>query len=142
MKTRTLRWLICLLIGTGAAIGFQAFAQGQDDPVVRKIIELGTRDNQVMTWNDYASNRFGGRETGTNAYTDATQWAVWQFKQFGLDAQLDPQIQRAEREAEGRVQTHGTPPRRRRRPTSTASESTSSTRLRTTPESGSLSSAR
>ena len=25
-----------------------------------------------MTWNDYASNRFGGRETGTNAYTDAT----------------------------------------------------------------------
>jgi cyclophilin family peptidyl-prolyl cis-trans isomerase len=89
MKTRTLRWLICLLIGTGAAIGFQAFAQGQDDPVVRKIIELGTKDNQVMTWNDYASNRFGGRETGTNAYTDATQWAVWQFKQFGLDAQLE-----------------------------------------------------
>jgi len=89
MKTRTSRWLICLLIVAGAAIGFQAFAQGQDDPVVRKIIDLGTKDNQVMTWNDYASNRFGGRETGTNAYTDATQWAVWQFKQFGLQAELD-----------------------------------------------------
>jgi carboxypeptidase Q len=89
MKTRTLRWLIALSIIAGAAIGFQAFAQGQDDPVVRKIIELGSRDNRVMTWNDYASNRFGGRETGTNAYTDATQWAVWQFKQFGLDAQLE-----------------------------------------------------
>jgi len=73
----------------GAAIGFQALAQGQTDPVVARIIELGTRDNQVMTWNDFASNRFGGRETGTNAYTDATQWAVWQFKQFGLDAQLE-----------------------------------------------------
>ena len=42
-----------------------------------------------MTWNDYASNRFGGRETGTNAYTDATAWAVWQFKQWGLEAELD-----------------------------------------------------
>jgi len=89
MKTRTSRWLIYFAIVASAAIGFQALAQGQDDPVVRKIIELGTKDNQVMTWNDYASNRFGGRETGTNAYTDATQWLVWQFKQFGLDAQLE-----------------------------------------------------
>ena len=63
--------------------------QGQDDPVVQKIIQLGTTDNQVMTWNDYASNRFGGRETGTDAYTNATQWAVWQFKQWGIDAELD-----------------------------------------------------
>ncbi len=59
------------------------------DPVVQKIIQLGTTDNQVMKWNDYASNRFGGRETGTDAYTNATQWAVWQFKQFGVDAELD-----------------------------------------------------
>ncbi len=60
------------------------------DPVVAKIIELGTKDNQVMVWNDYASNRFGGRETGTNAYTDAADWAVWQFRQWGLEAELDP----------------------------------------------------
>ncbi len=72
-----------------SAIGLQLPAQSQDDPVVRKIIELGTNDNQVMSWNDYASNRFGGRETGTNAYTDATAWAVWQFRQWGLEAELD-----------------------------------------------------
>ena len=42
-----------------------------------------------MRWNDYASNRFGSRETGTNAYTDVSEWAVWQFKQFGLEAYLD-----------------------------------------------------
>ncbi len=89
MRTRTPKWLIYLLIVASAAIGIQALAQEQTDPVVARIIELGTRDNQVMTWNDFASNRFGGRETGTNAYTDATQWAVWQFKQFGLDAQLE-----------------------------------------------------
>ncbi len=70
-------------------VGFQVFAQAQNDPVVAKIVQLGTTDNQVMTWNDYASNRFGGRETGTNAYTDATEWAVWQFKQWGIDAELD-----------------------------------------------------
>jgi hypothetical protein len=70
-------------------VGFQVFVHAQNDPVVAKIIQLGTTDNQVMTWNDYASNRFGGRETGTNAYTDATQWAVWQFKQWGIDAELD-----------------------------------------------------
>src|SRR5512137_120419 len=59
------------------------------DPVVQKIIDLGTTDNRVMVWNDYASNRFGGRESGSNAYNDATAWAVWQFKQWGLEAQLD-----------------------------------------------------
>ena len=59
------------------------------DPVVQKIIELGSTDNRVMVWNDYASNRFGGRESGTNAYNDATAWAVWQFKQWGLEAELD-----------------------------------------------------
>jgi hypothetical protein len=60
------------------------------DPAVAKIIELGTKDNRVMDWADYASNRFGGRETGTNAYNDATEWAVWQFRQWGLEAELDP----------------------------------------------------
>jgi len=91
MRTRT-SWLVAgTLVMAAAIVGFQALAQAQaaDDPIVRKIIELGTEDNQVMTWNDYASNRFGGRETGTNAYTDATQWAVWQFKQFGLQAELE-----------------------------------------------------
>ncbi len=59
------------------------------DPIVQKIIELGTTDNRVMTWNDYASNRFGGRETGTNAYTDAVEWATRQFRQMGLEVELD-----------------------------------------------------
>jgi carboxypeptidase Q len=64
-------------------------AQPAVDPVVQKIIDLGTADNRVMVWNDYASNRFGGRESGTNAYNDAAEWAVWQFRQWGLEAELD-----------------------------------------------------
>lgn len=63
--------------------------QAQDDPVVRKIIELGTTDNQAMLWADYATNRFGGRLTGSDAYENATAWAVWQFRQWGIEAELD-----------------------------------------------------
>ncbi len=87
MKRLSLLVVITLL--TMGALAGVVKTQSQDDPVVQKIIQLGTTDNRVMAWNDYASNRFGGRETGTNAYTDATQWAVWQFKQFGIDAELD-----------------------------------------------------
>ncbi|MGE5357506.1 MAG: M20/M25/M40 family metallo-hydrolase [Bacteroidales bacterium] len=89
MKRLSLYTAIVLVALIALAVGLQAVPQSQDDPVVQKIIQLGTTDNQVMRWNDYASNRFGGRETGTNAYTDATQWAVWQFKQWGMEAELD-----------------------------------------------------
>ena len=90
MKRSSLLVAITLFALVALAGGVQTVqTQGQDDPVVQKIIQLGTTDNQVMKWNDYASNRFGGRETGTDAYTNATQWAVWQFKQFGIDAELD-----------------------------------------------------
>ncbi len=88
-RKRLSSWIVALLVAV-ALVGLQAVPRaGDDDPVVTKIIRLGTTDNQVMTWNDYASNRFGGRETGTNAYNDAAEWAVWQFKQWGIDAALD-----------------------------------------------------
>ena len=68
---------------------FPAPLSAQSDPVVQKIIELGTTDNQVMRWADYATNRFGGRLTGSDAYTNAANWALWQFQQWGLEAELD-----------------------------------------------------
>jgi hypothetical protein len=89
MRKRALLFLVGLIVLAATVVSFQTPARTQEDPVVKKIIELGTKDNQVMLWNDYASNRFGGRETGTNAYNDAAAWAVWQFKQWGLDAELD-----------------------------------------------------
>ena len=90
MKTR-LPWLALGIALLTAALGLQALpnAQAADDPVLRRIIELGTKDNRVMTWNDFASNRFGGRETGTHSYNDATAWAAWQFRQFGLEVALE-----------------------------------------------------
>ncbi len=89
MKKHVSWFVVSLLVVAGAFAGCRVLAQSQTDPVVSRIIELGTKDNQVMTWNDYASNRFGGRETGTDAYTNATQWLAWQFKQWGFDAELE-----------------------------------------------------
>ncbi len=89
MKKRAFWLFLGLVILAATVVSFQKPAPTQEDPVVKKIIELGTTDNRVMLWNDYASNRFGGRETGSNAYNDAAAWAVWQFKQWGLEAELD-----------------------------------------------------
>lgn len=80
---------LALLVSGAREIPIRAQAPTQADPVVERIIHLGTTDNQVMKWNDIISNRFGGRETGTNAYTDATQWLVWQLKQWGVKAELE-----------------------------------------------------
>jgi carboxypeptidase Q len=89
MRKRALLFGIVVVALATAAASVQTPARPAADPAVGKIIELGTADNRVMLWNDYASNRFGGRESGTNAYNDATAWAVWQFQQWGLDAELD-----------------------------------------------------
>ena len=90
MKKRVFLFALAIVLMVSAAGSFQKTpAKPAEDPVVKKIIELGTTDNRVMLWNDYASNRFGGRESGTNAYNDAAEWAVWQFKQWGLEAELD-----------------------------------------------------
>ncbi len=89
MRKRTFSFFIGVIVLASAAAMAQAPARPAADAVVQKIIELGTKDNRVMVWNDYASNRFGGRESGTNAYNDAAAWAVWQFRQWGLEAELD-----------------------------------------------------
>jgi carboxypeptidase Q len=93
MKKRAVVFFAALFILAATVVSFQAQPPAKsklpDDAVVRKIIEIGRANNQVMTWNDFASNRFGGRETGSNAYNDAAEWAVWQFKQWGLEAELD-----------------------------------------------------
>jgi cyclophilin family peptidyl-prolyl cis-trans isomerase len=81
---------LTLVVAALALVGSQVLLQAQqDDPVVAKIIQLGKTDNQVMSWSDYLSNRFGGRETGTNAYRDATEWLVWQFSRWGIEAHLE-----------------------------------------------------
>lgn len=82
-------WTGLFLLAMLAAVAGISAAQTADDPVVARIIELGRQDNRTMTWIDIATNRFGGRYTGSDTYTNAAVWAAWQFRQWGLPAELD-----------------------------------------------------
>ncbi|MGK9368299.1 peptidylprolyl isomerase [Melioribacter sp. Ez-97] len=66
---------------------FDSFSQ--TDSVFNKIYKLSTEDNRVMEHQHYLCNVFGGRLTGSNAYTNAAKWALSKFKEWGLDAYLD-----------------------------------------------------
>jgi carboxypeptidase Q len=59
------------------------------DPVVRRILALGKADPRAMEWLDILSNRFGGRITGSDAYTHAVAWTRMQLKQWGVEAELE-----------------------------------------------------
>lgn len=56
-----------------------------DDPIVKKVMALAAEDNQTMDHLDIVTNRFGGRPIGSDAYTHATDWAVYMFEKWGLE---------------------------------------------------------
>jgi carboxypeptidase Q len=68
---------------------FLSAANNQTDPVVKKIIEIGTTDNRVMEHLDILSNRIGGRVIGSAAYEDAEKWTTSEFKKWGLEVEMD-----------------------------------------------------
>ncbi|MGB2907608.1 MAG: M28 family peptidase [Candidatus Aminicenantaceae bacterium] len=82
MKRHTLILLILNVL-----ICTTAFAQ--TDPVVTKIIKIGTTDNRVMDHLDILSNRIGGRLIGSGAYEDAEKWTASEFRKWGLEVEMD-----------------------------------------------------
>jgi cyclophilin family peptidyl-prolyl cis-trans isomerase/FKBP-type peptidyl-prolyl cis-trans isomerase len=61
---------------------------GQTDPVVQKIIDLGKSDNRVMEQMDWLTNRFGDRMTGSDNYYSACVWAVNTMRSWGMRAEM------------------------------------------------------
>ncbi len=61
----------------------------QNDPVVKKIIEIGTTDNRTMDHLDVLCNRFGGRPIGSDAYENAAEWAAGKFREWGMEVIMD-----------------------------------------------------
>ncbi len=59
------------------------------DPVVEKIIEIGRTDNRTMQHLDILTNRFGGRLTGSDSYTNAAEWAAYKFRKWGMEVEMD-----------------------------------------------------
>ena len=64
-------------------------ALGQTDPVIERIIEIGQNDNQTMQHLDVLSNRIGGRLSGSDAYSNAAEWAASKFREWGLQVEMD-----------------------------------------------------
>jgi cyclophilin family peptidyl-prolyl cis-trans isomerase len=79
---------IVLLILSQSLVFSQGFPENQNDPVLAKILELGKTDNRTMQWLDYLTNRFGTRISGTDGYTNAAQWAMYEFHKWGVQAEL------------------------------------------------------
>ena len=59
------------------------------DPAVRRMLALGQSEPRAMDWLDILSNRFGGRMTGSDAYTHAAAWTRSQLRQWGVEADLE-----------------------------------------------------
>ncbi len=77
-----------LLICAALACMYVSPAPAQDS-TVKKIIEIGQTDNQVMHQLDILTNRFGGRLIGSDAYDNAAEWMVREYKRWGLDVKLE-----------------------------------------------------
>lgn len=66
-----------------------AGVQAQRDPVIERIIAEGTINNQTMHHLDILCNRFGGRPVGSDAYTNAAEWAASKFREWGMKVEMD-----------------------------------------------------
>ncbi|KAF0143021.1 MAG: aminopeptidase [Stygiobacter sp.] len=68
---------------------FTAQLFSQTDLVTKRIIEIGKTDNQTMRHLDILCNRIGGRPIGSDAYTNAANWVLGEFKSWGIKVELD-----------------------------------------------------
>lgn len=77
----------CFVLAVIACLSL-SFVVTAQDAAVKKIIEIGKNDNQVMNHLDVLTNRFGGRLAGSDAYHNAAEWTVAKFKEWGLEVEL------------------------------------------------------
>jgi hypothetical protein len=82
MKNITFTLLFCCVL-------LSSTIYAQNDSVIQKIISLGKTDNQTMEHLHVLSNRFGGRLVGSDAYENASDWAAYKFKSWGMEVIMD-----------------------------------------------------
>ena len=58
------------------------------DKTVKKIIETGKNDNQVMVHENHLANYIGGRPVGSSALTHAEAWVKEMFESWGLEVMV------------------------------------------------------
>ena len=75
------------------------------DAAVKKIIEMGQNDNQVMHQLDILTNRFGGRLIGSDAYENAAEWMDKECTASAIIAALFPPKPAANLQTTSRILT-------------------------------------
>ncbi len=78
--------VLFLSIVCALSVSVQLVAQ---DPVIDKIIQIGQTDNQTMHHIDILTNRFGGRLVGSDAFENAAEWMIREYKSWGLDVEME-----------------------------------------------------
>ena len=86
MNKKELRGATILVLCLSFLVSLSVSAQSD---AVKKIIEMGTTDNQVMNHLDILTNRFGGRLVGSAAFENASEWVMRQFESYGLDVRQE-----------------------------------------------------
>lgn len=81
-RVLVIAWMVLFL-------SISSLSFGQNQKVIRKIIETGRTDNQTMEHLDILCNRFGGRPIGSDAYENAAEWAAYKFREWGMDVLMD-----------------------------------------------------
>lgn len=84
-----MRNLKALALTTVVLLFFNYTGFSQNDPVVKKIIEIGKIDNRAMQHLDVLSNRIGGRLIGSDAYANATKWAAREMEKWGMQVSVE-----------------------------------------------------
>lgn len=79
---KLLRLALALLVLVPAT---RAQEEQKKDAVVEAIVKEGKENTQVMTHLDYLCHKIGHRLTGSDNLTKACEWAVAQFKSFGIE---------------------------------------------------------
>lgn len=73
----------------GLALALAVNVQAQDMKAIQKIAELGTTQNKTWDYLSTLTGRFGGRLLGSDAYENAAEWLVYEFKKLGIEAHLE-----------------------------------------------------
>jgi hypothetical protein len=81
--------LLYTFLGTISLLLFLNPSFGQNDAVVKRIIEIGKTDNRTMQHLDILSNRIGGRLSGSDAYDNAVKWAAAEMKSWGMEVTIE-----------------------------------------------------
>ena len=82
MKRIVSFWMMAVV---AVAMAVPSMAQ---DKTVKKIIETGKNDNQVMVHENHLANYIGGRPVGSSALTHAEAWVKEQFESWGLEVMV------------------------------------------------------